>query len=198
MTKVTNMAIIGSHKVGKTTLYEKVVEELPPEYKIKCLDELAIEKISEATTFFSYMAIQEDILAHQIKVLDWVKENEVSTFSDRSLIDNFAYMMVGKYSPYPYAISGDLKSSREILKVLSPIVSQAIEHFYDYDLLFYIPIEFKLGSPSEEQIMYQWMIDDAIKHLLKIYGIKHFTIKGSKEDRKILTLARIKQYMEDE
>lgn len=195
MKEAINIAIIGSHKIGKTTLYNEVVEALPPEYKIVCLDEIALEKIHNAKTFFAYMNVQEDILTHQLKVLEWTKKNEVSTFSDRSLIDNIAYAIVGRESPYPYALSGDAKSSLEILKVLSPVVSEAITHFYDYDLLFYIPIEFKLGNPTKEEVLYQWSVDDIIKRLLKLYGIKHYTIKGSVEDRKILVLERIKQYL---
>ena len=195
MTEPLNIAVIGSHKVGKSTLYNGVVKALQPEWKIKCLDELAVEKISEADTFFKYMVMQEDILNHQIKVLDWMKENEVSNFSDRSLIDNVAYTIVGRESPYPYAFSGDAKSSLEIIKMLSPVVTEAIAHFYHYDLLFYIPIEFNYGNPTKEQILYQWSVDDIIKRLLKIYGIKYYTIKGSVEERKILVLARIKQHM---
>ena len=195
MIKVANIGILGSHKVGKTTLYREVVKELRPEWKISCLDELAKERISEVNTFFNYMTMQEGILTEQIKVLDWMKENEVSTFSDRTLIDNLPYMIIGRESPYPYALSGDYKSSLEIIKVLSSVVSEAIAHFYHYDLLFYIPIEFNYGSPTKEEILYQWSVDDVIKRLLKVYGIKYYTIKGSVEERKILVLERIKQHM---
>ena len=195
MAKVINIAVAGSHKVGKTTLYNEVVEALPPEFKIKCVGEMALREISEADTFFKYMAMQERILDKQIKLLDWAKENEVSTFSDRSLIDNAAYAIVGRESPYPYALSGDANSSLDIIKVLSPVISEAIAHFYLYDLLFYIPIEFNYGNPTKEEILYQWSVDDIIKRLLKIYGIKYYTIKGSVEERKILVLARIKQHM---
>ena len=198
MTEALNIAIMGTHKTGKTTLYNEVVKGLQPEWKIKCLDELAVERISEANTFFKFMAMQEDILIHQLKVLKWAKENEVSTFSDRSLIDNLVYMVVGRYSSYTYALSGDSKKSRDILEALSPVVSEAITHFYDYDLLFYIPVEFKLGEPTKEQLLYQWSINDIIKHLLNVYGIRHHVIKGTVEEIKTLVLETIKQYMEGE
>ena len=196
MTKAINIAIIGSHKVGKTSVFEEILKGgLPPDHNIEFFNEIAQEKISEADTFFKYMAMQEDILTYQIKVLKWAKENKVSTLSDRSLIDNLAYMNVGRYSPYSYALSGDAKSSRDILKDLSPVVTEAIAHFYDYDLIIYIPIEFKLGNPTKEQISYQESVDGVIKRLLEIYGIKHYTIKGSVEERKILAMEKIKQYM---
>ena len=90
MTEALNIAIMGTHKTGKTTLYNEVVKGLQPEWKIKCLDELAVERISEANTFFKFMAMQEDILIQQIKTLEWTKKNKLITFSDRILIDNLA------------------------------------------------------------------------------------------------------------
>lgn len=196
MTKAINIAVIGSHKVGKTTIYNRLERLLPPE--IKCLNEIALERISDVNTFFSYMKMEEDILTQQINTLKWAKENEVNTFSDRSLIDNLACMIVGRESPYAYALSDDSKSSLEIIKVFSPIVSEAIVHFYDYDLLFYIPIEFKFGDPTEEQILYQQDVDNVIKHLLKVYGIKHHTVKGSVAERTKFIIEMTKQYMEAE
>jgi len=195
MTKAINIAVIGSHKIGKTTLYNEVVEALLSKWNIVCLDEIALEGIAEANTFFKYMSLQEKILTHQIKVLEWAKENEVSTFSDRSLIDNLAYFNIGRESPYPYALSNDFKSSLEIIKVLSPVVSEAIAHLYDYDLLFYIPIEFKLGSPTKEQISYQESVDKVIKYILEVYGIRYHTVTGSIEERTRFVVEIIKQNM---
>ena len=196
MTKSINIAIIGSHKVGKTTLYNRIERLLPPGHNIEFFNEIAQEKISEADTFFKYMAMQEDILTKQIKVLDWAKENEVSTFSDRCLIDNLAYFNMGRESPYPYALSNDFKSSLEIIKVLSPVVSEAIAHFYDYDFLFYIPIEFKLESPTKEQISYQENVDNVIKYILEVYEIKHYVVTGSVEERRKFIFDKINQHNE--
>lgn len=199
MTETINIALLGSHKVGKTTVFEEVLKGgLPPDHNIEFFNEIAQERISEADTFFKYMDMQEDILTHQIKVLKWAKENKVSTFSDRCLIDNLAYFNIGRESPYPYALSNDFKSSLEIIKVLSPVVSEAIEHFYDYDLLFYIPIEFKLGNPTKEQISYQESVDNVIKYILEVYGIKHHVVTGSVEERKNFIIEKIKQRMEGE
>ena len=199
MTEAINIAVAGSHKVGKTSVFEEIITgSLSLSYNIEFFNEFALEKISEADTFFKYMGMQEDILTHQIKVLKWAKENEVSTFSDRCLIDNLTYMIVGRESPYAYALSDDFNSSLEIIKVLSPVVSEAIAHFYHYDLIFYIPIEFKLGSPTDEQILYQRIIDDAIRHLLNVYGIKYHVVTGSVEERTKFVVETIKQYMRGE
>ena len=187
-----NVAITGSCSVGKTTLYEEIIKELPETFfyfdEIKQDEALKSHKsmipFHIQDTFFAYMYSQERILAEQIRQLEWVKEHKVNIFSDGSLIDTLAYMIKGKESPYACALSGDAKSSLDILEVISTIVREAESCFYDYDLLFYIPIEFKHGNPSKKEILYQWIVDNTIKHLLDVYGIRHHEVSGSVKERK--------------
>ena len=191
-----NIAIIGAHITGKTTLFEGVKKALPSDHDIKFFDEEAQKEIANADSFFSYMNLQEQILIKQVETLKWLEKYEANGMSDRSIIDNLTYMIVGRESHYTYAFPGDINANIEKLKELSPIVSKAIKLFHDYELLFYIPIEFKVGEPTREQITYQWTVNDVIKHLLKVHGIKHYTIMGSETERRDLVLAMIRQYKE--
>ncbi|MCK4665923.1 AAA family ATPase [Candidatus Dependentiae bacterium] len=195
-------AITGSCGVGKTTLYEEVIKRFPDTFFY--FDAIEEEKehkthksmmpVHTQDTFFGYMRNQERILAEQMRQLEWVDKHKINIFSDGSLIDTLAYMIKGKESPYTYALSGNAKSSRDIIEVLSPIIREAESCFYEYDLLFYIPIEFKCGNPSKEEILYQWTIDNIIKHLLEVYGIRHHIVGGSVEERKQFVIGMITEF----
>jgi len=191
-----DVVIIGSHKIGKTTVFRAVKEAISSDYKIQFFNEDAQKVISEVDSFFSYMNMQEQILIRQIRSLNWTQKYGFNSVSDRSIIDNLAYMIVGRESPYLYAFPGDIRANIDELEKLSPIVPEVINRIYDYDLVFYIPIEFKLGNPTKEQILYQHTVNDVIKHLLKIYDNKHYTVTGSVEERRDTILDKIKQHME--
>ena len=188
--------IIGSHKIGKTTLFEAVIEALSSELNFHSMREIALGEIADVNTFFTYMEMEERILDIHLKRSKWAKKEGVNMISDRCLIDNIAYMIVGKYSPYTYAFSRTYSTTLKVLEELSPIVSEAITHFNDYDMVFYVPIEFKYGSPTEGEMFYQSNVDDIIRELLKINNIKYHTVTGSVEERKNFVLDKIKQYME--
>lgn len=180
------IGIIGPHKVGKTTVFDEVVKELPG--KFVAVKELALSKdilITESNSFFDYMRLQEVILNEDLKYQKHEEglEEEKFTIYDRTMIDNFAYMITGVDSPYDYAFPGTIDENIELLRILSPIVVEAINRFKDYDLIFYIPIEFRFGEPTVEQIMYQERIDDVIRHLLIHYKIDYHTVRGSVEER---------------
>lgn len=180
------IGIIGPQKVGKTTLFDEVIKELPA--KFVAIKELALSKdilITESNGFFDYMRLQEVILNEDLKYQKHEEslEEEKFTIYDRTLIDNFAYMVSGVYSPYDYAFPGDIDENIELLGILSPIVVEAIDRFKKYDLIFYVPIEFRFGDPTVEQIMYQERIDDVIRHLLIRYEIDYHTVRGSVRDR---------------
>ena len=110
------------------------------------------------------------------------------------MIDTVACMIRGKYSPYTYALSENDKISFKILKEISPVVVKAISHFYDYDLLFYLPIEFKYEEATEKELMRRWSIDHIIKDLLEVFGIRHHIITGNVCERKDSILRLIKDY----
>ena len=168
---------------------------LEDEPRFHFLEEIAINEISDANTFFKYMEMQERILSIHLKRSEWARKKGLDIISDRCLIDNFAYMIIGKYSPYLYAFSRTYDSTLRVLEELSPIVREAISHLHDYDLVFYVPIEFNYGNPSKEEILYQENIDDVIRRILKVYEIKHHTVKGSVEERRDFVIETIKQHM---
>lgn len=187
-----NVAITGSNGVGKTTLYKEMIKKFPDTFTY--FHETPEDEKVEPESFFGYMYSQEKILKEQTRQLEWAKTHKLNILSDGSLIDNFVHMVMGKKSPYTYALSRDAKSSRDIIEVLSPIVCEAIAHFYDYDLLFYIPIEFKRDNISKEEILHQWTIDNLIKHILDVYGIKHHIVHGSVEERKDFVIRMITDF----
>ena len=188
-----NIAIIGSRKTGKTSLFHALIKELPPEFLQ--YEELEFKKVPEASTLLEYLHTQENILLKQIEYAEFEKAYpKIDIVSDGNLIDTMACMIRGKYSPYTYALSRDDKSSFEILKEISPPVIKAISHFYDYDLLFYLPIEFKYEEATEKELMRRWSIDHIIKDLLEVFGIRHHIITGNVCERKDSILRLIKDY----
>lgn len=189
------ISIIGSHKSGKTTLFEAVRTALATEPRFHFLEEIAINEIADANTFFKYMEMQERILNIHLRRSEWAREKGLDIISDRCLIDNFAYMIIGKYSPYLYSFSRTYDSTLRVLEELSPIVRKAISHLHDFDPVFYIPIEFQYGDPSKSDILYQENVDYIIKRILKIYEIKHYVVKGSVEERRDFVIETIKQHL---
>lgn len=188
-----NVAIIGSQKVGKTTLYKKIIESLPESFFY--FDEMPDELVPEANSFFSFMCGQEKILLEHIKRIEFEKKHElVSDLSDGSLIDTMAYMIVGRESPYTYAVSDDTESSVNLIKILTPAMREAMSYLHSYDLLFYIPIEFDCENSTKKDLLYRWTIDNTINRILKSNHIRHHTITGSVEERRDLVLGLIKDY----
>ncbi|MCK4665924.1 AAA family ATPase [Candidatus Dependentiae bacterium] len=186
--------IIGSHKLGKTTLFNAIRASPPIVPNFHFMEEIALNEIVDADTFFKYMEVQERILDIHLRRSKWAKKEGVNIISDRCLIDNLAYMIISKYSPYLYAFSRTYDSTLKVLEELSPTVREAISHLHDYDLVFYVPIEFKYGSPSKEEMLYQENVDDVIKRILKVYEIKHYVVKGSVEERRDFVIETIKQH----
>ena len=188
-----NVAIIGSCEVGKTALYEKIIESIPESFFY--FDEMPEELIPESNSFFSYMCGQEKILLEHIRHIEWEKKHELaSNLSDGSLIDTMAYMIVGKGSPYTYAVSDDAESSVKLMKILSPAMREAMSYLHSYDLLLYIPIEFDCENSTKEDLLYRWTIDNTINRILKSNSIRHHIITGSVKERTNLVLGLIKDF----
>lgn len=169
------IAIIGTHKTGKTTTLDSLNDGFE---KFHVIPEIIQDFNFQTSSFFEYMRIQEEVLLKQI-VIENLYDN---TISDRSTIDNLAYMVVRFMKAFPqYDVETAL---RKIFDLSPSVVSSAIKNFTSYNLLFYTPIEFITGSPTDNEITYQKNIDSVIKFLLKSYQLESIYLTGSTEKRK--------------
>jgi nicotinamide riboside kinase len=116
------IAVTGAHKVGKTTLIEKLKEALP-EYECKAeayyeLEEMGIS-FSEEPSFEDYLVILE----HSI---DRVYETGENTIFDRSPLDMLAYIQaVNRFKSF------DIQS----------LYTRVQNAMTEIDLLVFVPIE---------------------------------------------------------
>ena len=191
-----NIAIIGSHGVGKTELFDDVVEELGLDFIH--IDDIGLNDVEKSKGFFDYMHAQEQIIAERICDVDWDRSHDVDNIIiDGSIVSDLAYIILGDHSYYDLAFPGNIKNNIDVLRNVSPVIMEAVDHFHDHDLLFYIPIEYDYGEQSDEEMPikefnHQREIDGIIRHLLENYHITHRTIIGSLEERKETVLDTIK------
>ena len=191
-----NIAIIGSHGVGKTELFDDVVAELGLDFVH--IEDIGLNDVEKSKGFFDYMHAQEQIIAERICDVNWDRNhNGDSIIIDGSIISDLAYMILGDHSYYDLAFPGNIKNNIDVLKNISPVIMEAIDHFHVHDLLFYIPIEYDYGEQSLEEMPtkefnHQREIDIIIRRLLENYNIAHRTITGSLEERKETVLDTIK------
>lgn len=173
------IALIGAHKTGKTTVFELLKPHLQDFHFIP---EVIQEFNYNTTSHYEYMYIQERVLSTQMHQ----ESQHSNVVCDRSLIDNFAYMVAScyKYKPLSHQycdIIGDLTEK-------SMTVVSAIEKFNDYAYLFYFP---PLPDTKPKHKEYQELIDHIIKYLLYQYDIIYTTLTGTPEER----VQKILQYI---
>ena len=191
-----NIAIIGSHGVGKTELFDDVVAELGLDFVH--IEDIYLNDVEKTKGFFDYMHAQEQIIAERICDVDWNRRhNADNIIIDGSIISDLAYIILGEHSYYDLAFPGNIKNNIDVLRNVSPVIMEAFDRLHDHDLLFYIPIEYNYGEQSDEEIPikefnHQREIDEIIRYLLGKYHIAHRTIIGSLEERKETVLDSIK------
>jgi len=183
------IALIGTHEVGKTTL----LNSLEPNFtEFHFIPEIIQDFHFQTRSFFEYMSIQEEVLKKQI-VLETLKEN---TISDRSSIDNLAYMIVEFMDKFPqYDMEMALK---KIHNLSLSVISSTIANFKTYDILFYVPVEFLSRTPTKTELIYQRNVDEVIKFLIKIYKLEIFYVTGTVEERKENIIKIYNQVIENE
>ena len=191
-----NVSIIGSHGVGKTDLFESVMEELGSDFvRIEKID---LKEVKKSKDFFSFVLEQVSVIAKRIRDIQWDINHDVENIIiNGSVISDMAYLIDGKFSNYEYAFPGHIKNNIDVLKNTSPVIMEAVDHFHDHDLLFYVPIEYDYGEHSYgempiKEFNHQREIDSIIRYLLEEYHITHRTIIGSLEERKETVLDTIK------
>jgi len=193
-----DIAIIGSHGVGKKDLFELIVKELGVEFA--SVEDISLSEVKNSEDFFSNMWAQENILAERIYNIQWGEEhNAKNVINSGTVISDLAYLIIGDYSTYEFSFPGNITDNVTMLKALSPIVMKGLDHFHDHDLLFYVPIECEYDKysiqkqPSKEHI-HQMKIDLIIMFLLSKYNVKYVTVRGNVEERKDIILKAVRKF----
>ena len=168
------IALIGTHISGKTTTFNLLKPHLP---NFHFIPELIQNYNFCTTSYYEYMHIQEKVLSKQLghEIL------HPNTISDRSTLDNLAYMIHAyyKHNTPPYNLS-------QLTSI--PIVKQAIENFKTYDHLFLCEV----AMDVEDDIEYQETIQNIILYLLKKHKISYTNLTGSPNNRIKTILETIK------
>lgn len=191
-----NVSIIGSHGVGKAELFDSLVEELHTDFI--WVEDIDSREVESSKDFFSFVLAQVGVIAERICDIQWDKNHDAENIIiNGSVISDMAYLIDGKFSNYEYAFPGHIKNNIDVLKNTSPVIIEAVDHFHDHDLLFYVPIEYNYGEHSDgempiKEFNHQREIDSIIRYLLEEYHITHRTIIGSLEERKETVLDTIK------
>ena len=172
------IAIIGTHNSGKTTTFNLLKPHLP---NFHFIPELIQNYNFRTYSYYEYMHIQEKVLAKQL-ARELLHSN---TISDRSTIDNLAYMIYAyyKHNTPPYNLS-------QITSI--PIVKQAIENFKTYDHLFLCDIVTSVEDENEDNIEYQDTIQNIILYLLAKHNLTYTNLTSSPKTRVQKILETIK------
>lgn len=161
------IVITGAQGVGKTTLANQI--STIKNYKL--LPEVARIMIDMGHTLD--MGVTLDLEFKMLNIQKKMEEDEAPWVADRCLIDIVAY-------------SGILfPNSRKLNRISFHWLKKS-----QYDLIFYLPIEFPIEDDGVRSIDvdFQQQVDKKIKHVLNQISYKNakprlFTITGSKEER---------------
>lgn len=172
------IGLTGSHGVGKTTLLKILSEKLPNyDVQLESLTRKAVsgaDKVNLTTPKESEKLISE---AYMEYFLENINKNFIAS---RHMIDVLAYTM--------YLQKRNNNMGTDIIFAIEEKIYEIIEKKI-FDLVIYVPIEFKqvesgiFREGQQENPDYQKDIDTIIKFLLWGYGIKYITISGTVEER---------------
>ncbi|MCL5003777.1 MAG: ATP-binding protein [Patescibacteria group bacterium] len=168
------IAVIGSHGTGKTTLAKRISGILEFNFIPDVAREAHEKKfaINEQTP----PETQFWILSKQIEL---ERNTEAPWISEKSLLDNLVY---GTFSI----------KDEEVLRVLEKIILRNL----DYDLIFYLPIEFGLVDDGLRSldVGFQEEIDRVYRQLLLNKKLKFIELTGGVESRVEQALKYIKAH----
>lgn len=175
------VVITGSHSVGKTTLANRLVEQLSSMGITSAVAEEPIEVVRRyhpgpGNPETLYMKLLEEHFSRLHPSPDCF-----CCFYDRSLVDLLAYYLLeGPGNP------AFISLVRELL------------HWYvaNIDLLFYLPIEFPLVADDRRPLSeaYRTQVDEMLKAVAGEAAISWTVIEGSIEERVAKAVAEIRKY----
>lgn len=157
------IAIVGSHCVGKSTLAKGLVKELNCAY----IPDVAVEAFEKNFVINENTPAETQfwILSKQLEYERNLGENWVS---DKSLLDNIVYGSI-------------VLKDKQALSVIKEIVRNNL----NYDLLFYLPIEFPLVDDGIRSMdpKFQKDVDERFLACLSDFNLAYHTIQGGKKER---------------
>jgi nicotinamide riboside kinase len=162
------IAITGAHSVGKTTLFNYLVEHYSRNYKVEKISEVARKMIrqgfrmSKDITDYGIATYAHEYLSSERNA------NGDILISDRCLIDLFAYI----------TCNNSVKVKSNYVKLIKEIVYLAKD---SYDIYFYIPIEipFEFDGIRPEDENYRHNVGSTILNILKTMNVNYVEITGS-------------------
>jgi len=158
------IAVIGSHGTGKSTLSKALSEKLGYGRIPDIVRDEAVQKgflINEDTP----IETQIWLVARQIEL---ERNTQLPWIADKVLFD--------------YAVYGDIILKDEEVK---SVVNRLVERNANYDLIFYLPIEFSLEADGVRSAdpEFQKKIDEYYRVYLQKQRIGFFELTGSVEER---------------
>ena len=161
------IAVTGAHRVGKTTLIEKIQESLP-EYA--CNAE-AYHELEETGLAFSEIPSPEDyivLLEHSIKQITTRDDNVIF---DRCPVDILAYIQA----------AGEFKNFN-----IQPLYSRVQEVMPEIDLLVFIPIEVPdlISCPESDLPELRQKVNDILSGWVWDFNTNTIEVSGSPAARR--------------
>ena len=169
--KQTQIMMIGSHGTGKSTLANKLAEELDltvVESVARILDK-PLEYISSEIT-------RQEIIC-ETSIWDFKRWKNVDAVFTRTPLDTLAYAMSLPYSNKREELMEDVTTKiihdTDVMKMIRN------------GIFVYLPIEFGLEDDGTRPIgdTYQKLIDENMRRVLNQFGITPLVVTGSVEER---------------
>lgn len=164
MNDIRKIGIVGSHGTGKTTLATILSEKL----NLPLISEIARKYDVNTEDKRELYLIQQHILIDQI--LSEGYQQHIGYISDRTTIDNMVYFM--------------LRTNHSIDE-LADYVQKAMSNVKNYSHIIYLPIEFELIDDRFRltDVKFQLDVDFKLKDIFSFFGIEHYTVTGTQDER---------------
>lgn len=166
------IAIIGAHKVGKTTLAEELLEHLP-EYTLEMEPYYQLEASGYE---FSEIPTVDDFIEQFNCSVKLVSKSESNVIFDRCVVDILAYLHV-------------IDPGRNIQLLFE--TAQTI--IAGIDLLVFVPIEEPdlISGHQTDQPQLRSLVNDLLYDWITDLSIKAIEVSGTSSNRRDLVLAKI-------
>jgi hypothetical protein len=166
------VVITGTHGVGKSTLAAELIKSFPPDVRVGFIPEMArllIAKgipMNDKVSEFGIVNYILEYLRHHRRTSGDI------TVSDRSVFDLYTYISTSR----PADVRSEFVALAE---------EQVFVEVRQIDFYAYVPIEFQMyvDDVRPADVEYQKLIDQRVRELLKYFGARVVTVKGTTEER---------------
>ena len=181
-----NIALTGSHGVGKTTLGKNLYQYYSSRKNVFLSEGIPrniIERgypLGQSATIASYTEYMID----QLAALDQADQYDIY-ISDRTLLDPYAYALAN------LQVNASLIPEKEI-ELLYQVWNLERKK---YDLYLYLPIQFSMESDGVRPIgeEYRKLVAQTMLDLLKKYNLNYITLYGSPQEMLYQAVNHIKK-----